>query len=145
MLGVPESVLDLAALLMSDNRNAIIKVSAAIGFIVPSLQLWCLQYGMRRRSSSSLCCCATGPKLATGSVCPWLCSSDCDLTPTYVLCWCDCVHVRAVVLAMDALQTRGQEMLRRDRLLKLMQRDSSDWELKVRRLLYHVCHTCKHT
>ena len=88
VLGVPESVLDLAALLMSDNRNAIIKVSAAIGFIVPSLQLWCLQYGMRRRSSSSLCCCATGPKLATGSVCPWLCSSDCDLTPT-----CFCVGV----------------------------------------------------
>lgn len=46
---------------------------------------------------------------------------------------------------MDALQTRGQEMLRRDRLLKLMQRDSSDWELKVRRLLYHVCYTCEHT
>lgn len=39
VLGVPESVLDLAALLMSDNRNAIIKVSAAVGFIVPSLQL----------------------------------------------------------------------------------------------------------
>ena len=39
VLGVPESVLDLAALLMSDNRNAIIKVSATVGFIVPSLQL----------------------------------------------------------------------------------------------------------